>query len=207
MYNRTLPDQLPKHPFRILIHGRSGQGKSTLWIKLYKAFYSSFFERVILFCPNFYYDPKYNYVDESKVTVYEEVTPESLARAWKLIRSTNKRTLLWFDDCMGQPGMRCKELAKIIINVRHNNTSTVALIQEVVGVAPVYRRQCEVFIGFQTQDEDDKNMIYKNFGFGTKQEFLRLYDECTRLKYSFILMNRQGPVVSYYNKFQLIKHI
>jgi hypothetical protein len=202
-YNiNPLPIQLPTHPFRMLIHGRSGQGKSTLWIKIFKNYYSKFFDRIIMFCPNYYYDPKYNYVDNSKVILYDEATPTNLIAAWNTIRCTPQySTLLWFDDCMGQPGMRCKELTQILINIRHNNTSCVALVQEITGISPVFRRQCECFISFQTQDEDDRNMVVKNFGMGNKKDFLKFYDFCTTEKRHFMLMNRQGAQIKYYHNF------
>lgn len=160
-----------------------------------------------MFCPNYYYDSKYNYVDNTRVILYDEVTPENLMAAWNTIRASPQySTLMWFDDCMGQSGMRCNELTRILINIRHNNTSCVALVQEIVGVAPVFRRQCEAFISFQTQDEDDRNMVIKNFGIGNKYEFLKMYDECTREKHNFMLMNRQGANVLYYHNFTPINN-
>lgn len=175
-------------------------------MKLYLKYYKSKFDRIILYCPNFYYDPKYNYLDGTNVKLFEEVTDKNLDATWEMIRKdTSKKTLLWMDDCMGQDGMRSNRLARILINARHNNTSVVALVQEIVGVAPVFRRQCDCFFGFQTQDDSDRTMVYKNFGYGKKEDFMEMYDRCTKYKYKFMLMNRQGPTVQYFENFKPVK--
>jgi len=166
------------------------------------------FDRIYIFSPSFYDDKKYSilrnhrYYNTERMVIIDQVENKELKKFWDDIRKTNDmKTLIWFDDCMGQEGLRGKNLEQVLNNARHNNCSIVALVQAIVGVAPNFRRQCEGFIGFQTMDYDDRELVFKNFGIGLKKNFFELYDFCTKDPHSFILMNRQGPLVSYYKRF------
>ena len=163
-------------------------------MKLFLKFYVGTFNIIHLFSPSYYDDKKYRLLDPYKnklIKVYDLVTPELLQKLWRETRINGHKykSLYWFDDCMGQSGMRSPALVPILNNCRHNNTSVVALTQEIIGVSTNFRRQTEGFIGLQVQDNADRQQVLNSFGVGKKKNFEDLYDYCTREPYSFILMN------------------
>ncbi len=203
----TIPSTLLVPPFRLICHGRSGQGKTHLWLQLFMTYYQNCFSHIVMFCPSFYADPKYRILfpllKAGKLKVYSEVTEVRLIDFWREVRlnHTHRRTLLWFDDCMGQPAMRGPALTPIVNNCRHYNLSIVALIQRLIGVSPNFRGQVEGYIGFQLQQETDRVMAYNEFGMGTRGIFRQLMDYATKEDYSYLFMNRQGPTIKYYRRF------
>lgn len=173
-----------------------------------RKFYFDTWQRIYMFSPSYWYCKAYRILDpliqKGVMVVYDAITEDLLKKTWRetrLFAAQKFNSCFIFDDCMGQDAIRSKTLTSMVINVRHNKCSMIALVQRAVGVHPDFRSNVEGLMCFQEQKQSERNMIINDFGIGSKKNFEELYDYATSERRSFLYMNRQGGIARYYKKF------
>ena len=156
-------DVAPKVPFRALITGPSGSGKSNLLINFILDIYRGVFERIYIWSPSINVDtmwlPVKKYIKETmKVDTdkeqcfFEEFNPEDMERVidtqHKITEYSKKQKfkklfsiLCILDDISDDPRVsrHNKLLNSLYVRGRHNSISIVTSVQKVSTVPPIIR--------------------------------------------------------------------
>lgn len=213
---------LPKHPFRLLISGASGTGKTNLLLN----FIYDYLEFDNLFvCAKDMYEPKYAKLKEN-YTMFEGVDLDEMIRKYPkkkkkvmlelfekfgqkgtLFSSDTKdfitvddldpscRNVVVFDDCVTDKDQRSIE--DFFIRGRKKNASIIYLSQSYYRTPIVIRRNCNYLIFFNLQQREIQQIIREVDGSLTKEEFSRLYKKCMRQPYDFFMLDLVSPALRY----------
>lgn len=144
----------------------------------------------------------------SKKDLHEEYSEETLEEAMKyqdkVVRClTNKKLpmthadhLCWvFDDMVGSGLFNQKRnnaFKRLSVRRRHFCSSVIGVVQAYKEFPKTSRTNCNVYILFRIDNEDELDMIYKDFPCGlTWDHWKTVFDYCTREPYSFMMINTQ----------------
>lgn len=155
----------------------------------------------------------------SKKDLHEEYNEQTLEEAMqyqdKVVKClTNKKLpmthcdhLCWvFDDMVGS-GLfnqrRNNAFKRLSVRRRHFCSSVIGVVQAYKEFPKTSRTNCNVYILFRIDNEDELESIYKDFPCGlTWPHWKAVYDYCTREPYSFMMINTQVKDP----KFKLVKN-
>jgi len=193
-------------------------GKTTLMAKLMIKYWLKEYNKIWIICPTFGEDDVWSYFDDEiksgKVEVLGEVDEKKLTRIWNQckrdkIKDKKKHYLIYFDDCTGQPAFKVNQetgvLNQLFSKGRHANISLIVVVQKFTQASTIMRSNADTFLTFMTLSDDEKNYMYKEFGFGGKKKFVELLDDATVVPYDHFYINRQGPgAPDYYHNFKKI---
>lgn len=180
------------------------------------------FNKIYIVCPTYAEDDVWSSLDEyvhnGKVKILDSVDENILKRIWNECRAykrdnkqNRKQTLIYFDDCYGQEGFTTYS-GKGVINQlttkgNHSDISTICVVQRLVYCTPTIRANAECIITFSPEGEDDRKLLFKQYGVGTFQSFGKMIEHSTKEPYTTFMINRQGPGASrYFHNFKLIKN-
>lgn len=147
---------VPKHPFRFLLSGASGSGKSTVLLNLLKRFYvkdddSSYFDKIYAIGPTVKFDDLWKELDLPEDQLIEKPDKEFLEQLFNDQEQKVKaqgidnadKVLLAFEDIISHAKfMRSKEFLKAYVMGRHMNISTMVCTQSFTKVPRACRLQC-----------------------------------------------------------------
>ena len=111
---------VPKHPFRLLIVGASGSGKTVLVSHLMRKVYKGYFDRVVIFSPTAENDPAYKNITRKR-DIHAELEPGELTSLFQTQKNKVKamgkaqspRMCIIFDDVIADTKfMNTKEFMK-----------------------------------------------------------------------------------------------
>lgn len=208
---------IPKHPFRLILTGRSGSGKSNLLVNLMKKsiFYgrtdqsdekTGYFDLVFLFSPTAGIgDDLVTHLDIPSQRIYTDPSTY-LARLNHifetqdgLIKSTgiakSPKILCIFDDIQSASKfMNSDSFTKLFIAGRHSNISIIVAIQSWTRLPRVLRLQASNIMLFPSSNSEVELLAdeYTPPGF-SKREFMSLVMHATREPYNFLHINNQAP--------------
>jgi hypothetical protein len=196
---------------------RSQSGKTSLLIKLLVGKWMHLVDKVYIFCPTYYQDPKWLIIDEyvksGKVVIYITIDEKRLNNIYascckKKLTNPDFHTLLIFDDCVGQSGFKTNSeegiLNRIVCKGNHANMSTVWSIQKLTMCSTIMRNQAEGIVVFYCQEKESK-ILHSEYGVGSSKFFQKMVELSTFKPYNTLFINRQGPgVPRYFNNFKLI---
>lgn len=208
---------IPKHPFRLILTGRSGSGKSNLLVNLMKKsiFYgrtdqnddkTGYFDLVFLFSPTAGIgDDLVTHLDIPSQRIYTDPSTY-LARLNHifetqdgLIKSTgiakSPKILCIFDDIQSASKfMNSDAFTKLFIAGRHSNISIIVAIQSWTRLPRVLRLQASNIMLFPSSNSEVELLAdeYTPPGF-SKREFMSLVMHATREPYNFLHINNQAP--------------
>lgn len=215
---------LPKHPFRLLIAGASGTGKTNLLLN----FIYDYLEFDNLFvCAKDLYEPKYAKLKDN-YTMFDGVDIDSIKYPKKkrkimlelyerfgnrgtLFSSDTKefitvddldpscKNVVVFDDCVTDKDQRSIE--DFFIRGRKKNASIIYLSQSYYRTPIVIRRNCNYLIFFNLQQREIQQIIREIDGSLTKEEFSRLYKKCMQQTYDFFMLDLVNPALRYRKKY------
>lgn len=204
-----------------MVCARAGMGKTTLMIKLMINYWIKQFDKIYIICPTFAEDKNWSffdpYVESGQVEVFDTVDERQLNRIWNTCKKAkvnddpNAHYLIYFDDCTGQPAFK-KNQETGVVNMlfskgRHANISIIIVVQKFTQASTTMRVNADCFLTFMTMNCDEKNYMYKEFGYGEKKKFIKLLDDCTIEPYHHMYINRQGPgAPPIYHNFKLVKY-
>jgi hypothetical protein len=203
---------IPKHPFRLILNGTSGSGKSTVLLNLMTKpqFYKDYFDDIYLIAPTAEIDDSFEMLkikedhmitngDISKVEAILENQKENIKK--KGIAKAPK-TLLIFEDSQSTPKLlRSKEFLRIFIAGRHYGISTILTSQSFTKTPRGARLQATDVIYFPSSMSENMIMVEEfsppNF---TKKDMLDLINFATVEPYSFLYINMTAPIKERYRK-------
>lgn len=217
---------LPKHPFRLLISGASGTGKSNLLLNFLYDYLE--FDNLYV-CAKDMYEPKYAKLKEN-YTMFDEVDiNEVLAKSTKkkrvlileLFKKFGKKGALFssdtrefitvddldpsyknvvvFDDCVTEKDQ--KSIEDFFIRGRKKNATIIYLSQSYYRTPIDIRRNCNYLIFFNIQPREIQQIIRESDGSLTKEEFSRLYKKCMQQPYDFFMLDLVNPALRYRKKY------
>ena len=160
---------VPKHPFRFLLSGASGSGKSTVLLNLLKRFYvqddgeTSYFDEIYAIGPTVKFDDLWKELDLEEDHLVEEPTVEKLEEIYKSQESKIKaggidqapKVLIAFEDIIShEKFMNSKEFLKAYVMGRHFGISTMVCTQSFNKVPRPCRLQCQQIAFFPSSKSE-----------------------------------------------------
>ena len=179
-----------KIPFRMLIVGNSGSGKtSTLLNLIYNM--SDTFEEIIIVCKS-KSEPLYEYLEDKyakdksiKIIEFKDGLPD--------IDKMNKeqQRLLVFDDLVNEKNQSV--ICEAFIRARKKNCSLCYLSQSYYGVPKMIRNNLTYIIIKQLSSLKNLTRIMREYSLGVdKKDMKEMYDDSTRDKQSFLMLDLEG---------------
>ena len=208
---------IPKHPFRLILTGRSGSGKSNLLVNLMKKsiFYgrtdqsddkTGYFDLVFLFSPTAGIgDDLVTHLDIPSQRIYTDPstflvrlnhifeTQDGLIKSTGIAKSP--KILCIFDDIQSASKfMNSDSFTKLFIAGRHSNISIIVAIQSWTRLPRVLRLQASNIMLFPSSNSEVELLAdeYTPPGYN-KREFMSLVMHATREPYNFLHINNQAP--------------
>jgi GTPase SAR1 family protein len=192
--SKTHNPHLDKHhikiPFRMLIVGNSGSGKtSTLLNLIYNM--SDTFEEIIIVCKS-KSEPLYEFLEDKyskdksiKIIEFKDGLPD--------IDGFNKeqQRLLVFDDLVNEKDQ--KTICEAFIRLRKKNASLCYLTQSYYAVPKLIRNNLTYIIIKQLSSLRNLTMIMREYSLGVnKTDMKEMYDDSTRDKQGFLMLDLEG---------------
>ena len=204
--NNQIHELLPKHPFRILMVGGSGQGKSNLAIQmLYKPMVV--FEKLYVFS-SMIDQPKYKFLKRHYDLLDEMVEQKCDIKQKTIVRWNDTlegienlldeldpeyKNLILIDDFSCAPSKTEQKAIDILYTkCRHKNCSIIILTQlyfRAPASRPV-RNNITHAILFQNYNNQELQLLQKELGSDLpKGEFRKLYNYILSKKYNFMVID------------------
>ena len=180
-----------KLPFRMIICGSSGSGKTqTLMSLIYNM--PETFENIYI-CVKNKDEPLYNYIDEKlgkKGLKITEIDKDGLPDLDKL--NKEQQTLIVMDDLVGEKNQ--KPMEQYFLRARKKNASLVYITQSYYAVPKMIRNNMTYLIIKQISSMKNLTMIAREFDLGLSKETLTdMYKDATKEKQNFLLMDLESP--------------
>lgn len=215
---------IPSHPFRLIMCGRSGSGKSMNLVNLMTRAHmygrtnpkdkkSQYFDLVFLFSPTAEGgDDLVDHLDldENKIITNEEqfypVLDHILKTQKKLIEKNGllkaPKILLIFDDCQSaEKFLRSDNFMKIFIAGRHYNISIIACGQSWTKFPRATRLQASNIILYPSSGSEVDLLVDEYTPPNkTKAQMKQLVAHATHEPFNFLHINNQVPIKDRYRK-------
>jgi len=173
------------------------------------------FDKIYIFCSTFaedgtwcQFDP---YLNSGKVEVFTQFTEPQIRKLWNKakknkIQNGRFHTLFYFDDFGGTKGFKSNQdtgvLNELFCRGNHSGISCIYVIQKFTQASVTMRLNSEAFIVFFTQQKNELDAMFNEFGYGDRSPFIKLLQQCTQEPYHTFYVNRQGPgQPDYYHNF------
>jgi ABC-type dipeptide/oligopeptide/nickel transport system ATPase component len=180
-----------KLPFRMIIAGNSGSGKTqTLLNLLYNM--PDTFEKIFIITKN-KDEPLYNYLEDKLgkegLTIKEGLT--ELPDVDSLDKEQNN--LIVLDDLVNEPLKQQRPVADFFIRARKKNASIIYISQSFYAVPKLIRDNINYLIIKQVSSMKNLTMICRECSLGIeKKELKKIYDDATQKKQDFLLIDLEG---------------
>ena len=176
-----------KLPFRMIICGSSGSGKTqTLMSLIYNM--PDTFENIFIVTKN-KDEPLYNYIDEKlgkKGLKIMEIDKDGLPDLDKLDKS--QQTLIIMDDLVGEKNQ--KPMEQFFLRARKKNASLCYITQSYYAVPKMIRNNMTYLIVKQISSMKNLTMIAREFDLGlTKETLTAMYKDATADKQNFLMID------------------
>jgi type IV secretory pathway VirB4 component len=187
-----------KLPFRMIICGSSGSGKTqTLMSLIYNM--PDTFENIFI-CTKNKDEPLYNYIDEKlgkKGLKITEIDKDGLPDLDKL--NKEQQTLIVMDDLVGEKNQ--KPMEQYFLRARKKNASLVYITQSYYAVPKMIRNNMTYLIIKQISSMKNLTMIAREFDLGLSKETLtNMYKDATKEKQNFLMMDLEAPPADRFRK-------
>lgn len=220
---------LPIHPFRLLIVGASGAGKTNLLLNL---LYDHLNFEALYVCAKDMFEPKYSRLKEN-YTMFEDIEKEDILNCKKVKHKkellnlydkykkqnvmfsselndfitvdeldSSLKNVVIFDDCITEKDQ--KSIENLFIRGRKKNASIIYLSQSYYSTPINIRKNCNYFIFFNLQPREIQQIIREIDGNLTKEQFKDLYKKCVQKRYDFFMLDLVDPDKRYRKNFNPI---
>jgi len=188
----------PQWPFRLLICGQTGCGKTNLLLNLllnylyYNRLYvyaKDLSESSYMFLQEFFYDV-HRKLDEDYNITESIATFSSNKAAIVDVDDLDKeyQNLIVFDDFVTEKDQ--DSIIELFTRGRKKNTSVIYLTQSYYSTPKDIRLQCNYFMFFNIGSKREVIEIEKDHAIGvTKEEFLEMFKSATEDPYSFMMID------------------
>lgn len=180
-----------KLPFRMIIAGNSGSGKTqTLLNLLYNM--PNTFEKIFIVTKN-KDEPLYNFLEdklgEDGLTIKEGIS--ELPDVDSLDKTQNN--LIVLDDLVNEPSKQQRPICDYFIRARKKNCSIIYISQSFYAVPKLIRDNISYLIIKQVSSMKNLTMICRECSLGIdKKQLKRIYDDATQSKQDFLLIDLEG---------------
>lgn len=180
-----------KLPFRMIIAGNSGSGKTqTLLNLLYNM--PDTFEKIFIVTKN-KDEPLYNYLEDKLgkdgLTIKEGIT--ELPDLDALDKEQNN--LIVLDDLVNEPTKQQRPVCDYFIRARKKNCSIIYISQSFYAVPKLIRDNISYLIIKQVSSMKNLTMICRECSLGIeKKQLKKIYDDATQSKQDFLLIDLEG---------------
>lgn len=187
-----------KVPFRMLICGSSGAGKTqTLMSLIYNM--PDTFEKIIITTKN-KDEPLYNYVEDKygkKGLEVREIDKDGLPDLDKFDK--NQQTLLVMDDLVGEKNQ--KPMEQFFLRARKKNCSLVYISQSYYAVPKMIRNNLTYLIIKQISSMKNLTMIAREYDLGMDKKTLeKIYKDATATKQGFLMIDLEADPTQRFRK-------
>ena len=188
--NPNYKNHLIDIPFRMLVVAASGGGKTNFLCELIHRF-SGTFEEIII-CVRTKHEPLYELLEkkgQGLIKFYENKVPDIEEFKDKLVR------LVVFDDLILSKSLNAI-IGEYYVRSRKYNMSCVYLSQSYYMVPKLIRMNCNYLVLKKLGSNKDIAYILREYALDlTKEELLRLYQQCTSdaQKLGFLMIDMQNP--------------
>ena len=200
---------IPKHPFRCILSGSSGSGKTNLLLHLLtqKAFYKDYFDIIFIISPTAgKLDDSFEVLNKSnpksEIRIINDLDPDKIQQIMdankKIIleRKVHKspKILIVYDDIISNKKfMNSKAFTHSFIASRHFNCSVFICTQKYNAIPRVCRIQANAIMFFQGTNSERETMAVDHAPSGhSKKEMEAIIDFSTGEPYSFLFINKQA---------------
>lgn len=207
-----MQDFVGKHPFRMVLSGKTGSGKSTLLTWLVNTFYADYFTDIIVMAKTLKEDPVWRYARIDRDLMFETFDVQKLEAIEKAQHdyiethgiATARRILLIIDDFAADQGsMRATKLSDMFFYGRKKSISLVILTQQYNSVFKKNRENAEWIIAFPTGNNAEQEALQneqRSIYFHSGREGNYCFDEIFRFctvpdeidDYPFLVINHQS---------------
>lgn len=203
VYPPPFPNQLPIHPFSLLIAGKGRSGKTTMCLGLLtkRDFYFNYFNRFIIVSPNIH-QPQWERTLEKlkdKVDIFDsfdDKTEQTIDSILRLNRDeirlngrlVTPKILIIFDDMIDNKRLRGSQLLDhIMTRGRHSNLSVIFCTQVFNRFPLQYRKLLTNVISYGTANEKEVETLADEFCHKelNHDQFKRVFDYATKKPYDF----------------------
>lgn len=207
---------IPRHPFRWLVCGRSGSGKTTATIPFVRKHIIPQVNKVIAIVSTFSqpaYDTLRAFIKPEDTFDFASEKVFALIKENLIAHRFSQKVLLIIDDQAGTTAIhgvgRKGPFNELIPNARHWNISIVLITQNLTSVTPALRDNADFLSVFYTTNEKEMNLLRKEFNpsFTVKHGFLIMYLAALggvnrdAEVYSFLFVSLQPPF-RFFRKFE-----
>jgi len=179
---------LDKLPFRLVCCAPSGSGKTNMILNLVEKFSKGkgTFNSITIITKN-KQEPLYEFLeDKSNKKVKIEEGLESLPALDSFDKDLQH--LVVFDDMVLEKDQ--KAMSEMYIRGRKKGISVCYLSQSFYKIPKTIRSNCNYFVLLKLSGKRDLNLILSEFELGvTKDELMEMYDDATKEKFSFLLVD------------------
>lgn len=181
-----------KVPFRMLIIGASGTGKTSTLLNLIKVMSGTFMRICVITKDK--NEPLYQYLEQAtdgSVTV-DNFDEKGLPDLKEFHADSN--SLIVLDDLVNQSAKEQKPIADYFIRARKKGVSLVYISQSFYHIPKLIRNNVNYIILKQVSSQRNLDMIMKDFSIGVSKENAHaMYKDATKEFTSFLLLDLDNP--------------
>lgn len=180
-----------KLPFRMIIAGNSGSGKTQTLLNLIYNMPDTF-ENIFVTTKN-KAEPLYEYLEDKLKDKGFKIT-EGLENLPELDSMDKKQnTLIVLDDLVNEPAKQQRPIADYFIRARKLNCSLIYISQSFYAVPKMIRDNISYLIIKQVSSMKNLTMIARECSLGIDKNMLKkIYDDATETKQHFLLIDLEG---------------
>ena len=186
-------------PFRMLVIGSSGGGKSNFVCNLLKRFCAGkgTFDEIKIFCKS-KHEPLYEYLAEASKGMIEVI--DDLSKLPQINElDTKKQKLFIMDDLVLETNPLISEYW---IRARKKNCSLIYLTQSFYKTNKLIRQNCRYFVIVKIAGSRDLSCLLKDIACDkTKEELIKLYTYSTSEKFSVLTIDGDSSERKYRKNF------
>jgi hypothetical protein len=202
IYDKTIKHKnlnilAPQWPFRLLVVGGSGCGKTNMIIDL--LLNHVYFDRIYIYAKDLeeeFYSFLERLLESSKESKVIKEYHMSTELDEKLNvdehHKENGQTLIIFDDFITDKNQ--EEIKKLFVRGRKKNISSIYITQSFMDVPNMIRKNSNYIALFKLEDTDDAKRIIKRFAGGDTEKKMDMYFDIIKVPYNFMLIDKKTNV-------------
>jgi len=199
---KKLNDLAPDQPFRMLMVGGSGSGKTNVLI--YMILKYIVYDKLYIYTKHIH-QSKYQFLQNVFKHVEENeelkgigdfpiaVFADNIKNIVPLEKMDEKKdNVIIFDDFITEKNQ--SQIVDMFVRGRHKNASVIYLTQSYFSTPKDIRINCTQFLLFGSANNRDINLVLSDHCSDmNKDEFRRLYNEATSVPYNFFYIDKDAP--------------
>jgi hypothetical protein len=184
-----------KVPFRMLIIGASGTGKTSTLLNLIKVM-SNTFNRICIITKD-KQEALYQYLYDATGGKHGNVSIENFdEKGLPDLKefSSDTNSLIVMDDLVNESAKKQQPISEYYIRARKKGVSLVYISQSFFAIPKMIRNNVNYIILKQVASQKNLTMILKDFSLGiTREQAMELYKDATKDFTSFLLLDLDNP--------------